>query len=57
MLADISQHVLDRAWTDLEGLSSGIGARVAGTANERTAAEMLTAAFMERGLDVIEFEN
>ena len=44
--------MLNRAWRDLERLSVEIGARVAGTADERLAAEMLTAAFAERGLAV-----
>lgn len=53
MLASIAKDALDRAWTDLERLSVEIGARVAGTGDERFAAEMLTAAFAQRGLDVI----
>ena len=54
MLAEITKTALDRAWNELERLSAEIGPRVAGTANERTAAEMLTSAFAERGLDVIQ---
>jgi len=53
VLASIAKDALDRAWTDLERLSVEIGARVAGTGDERFAAEMLTAAFAQRGLDVI----
>jgi aminopeptidase YwaD len=52
--AEISPEAVDRAWDDLRRLSVCIGARVAGTAGERRAADMLTAAFIARGLDVVQ---
>jgi hypothetical protein len=47
----VSPRTIDRAWADLERLALEIGPRVAGTPGERRAAELIVAAFAERGLE------
>jgi aminopeptidase YwaD len=54
MLTRVSKQAIERAWTDLEQLAGGIGARVAGTEGERRAAALIAAAFAARGLPVAE---
>ena len=51
-LEEISEHALNRAWETAAKLARDIGSRVAGTAGERAAADIIVSEYESRGLAV-----